>query len=77
MLLNHESQTLFIGKFHTSEKLKMQVKTLIKKSFNNSNKEITYSAPANPAALFLVTVGSGGLHMMITSWSDIMTTPGI
>jgi hypothetical protein len=55
----------------------MQVKTLIKKSFNNSNKEITYSAPANPAALFLVTVGSGGLHMMITSWSDIMTTPGI
>jgi fatty acid desaturase len=39
--------------------------------------EKTYRAPANAAALFFVIVGSGGLHMMITSWSDIITTPGI
>lgn len=38
--------------------------------------EITHKLPANPAALFWITVGSGGLHMMISSWSDIMTTPG-
>ena len=36
----------------------------------------TYNFPANPAALFDVTMGSAGLHMMMTSWSDIMTTPG-
>ena len=36
----------------------------------------TYNDPENPVALFFVTVGSGGLHMIITSWSDIITTPG-
>jgi hypothetical protein len=36
----------------------------------------TYKLPANPAALFSIMVGSGGLHMMMSSWSDIMTTPG-
>ena len=36
----------------------------------------TYRAPANPAALFWVTTLSGGLHMIMTSWSDIITTPG-
>ena len=38
--------------------------------------KVTYKEPANPVALFLVIVGSGGLHMIITSWSDIITTPG-
>lgn len=36
----------------------------------------TYKLPANPAALFSMMVGSGGLHMMISSWSDCITTPG-
>lgn len=36
----------------------------------------THKLPAKPAALFSITVGSGGLHMMISSWSDIITTPG-
>lgn len=36
----------------------------------------TYKLPANPAALFWITVGSGGLHMIINSWSDCITTPG-
>lgn len=38
--------------------------------------EYAYKLPANPAALFWMTVGSGGLHMIINSWSDCMTTPG-
>jgi len=37
---------------------------------------LTYKLPANPAALFSIIVGSGGLHMMMSSWSDIITTPG-
>lgn len=36
----------------------------------------TYKLPANPAALFSIMVGSGGLHMIMSSWSDCMTTPG-
>jgi hypothetical protein len=36
----------------------------------------TYKLPANPAALFSIMVGSGGLHIIMSSWSDIMTTPG-
>ena len=36
----------------------------------------TYKLPAKPAALFSIIVGSGGLHIMMSSWSDIMTTPG-
>lgn len=38
--------------------------------------KITYKLPANPAALFSMTVGSGGLHIIINSWSDCITTPG-
>lgn len=32
--------------------------------------------PAKPAALFWMTVGSGGLHIIMSSWSDCITTPG-
>lgn len=36
----------------------------------------THKVPANPAALCLSRVGSGGLHMRINSWSANITTPG-
>lgn len=37
---------------------------------------VHYKLPANPAALFCIIVGSGGLHIIISSWSDCITTPG-
>jgi len=37
---------------------------------------ITYMEPANPAAFDCNTVADGGLHIIMTSWSDSMTTPG-
>lgn len=36
----------------------------------------THKLPANPAALFSIIVGSGGLHIIMSSWSDCITTPG-
>lgn len=43
-------------------------------SYNNYSN--TYKLPEKPAALFCMIVGSGGLHMIINSWSDCITTPG-
>jgi hypothetical protein len=50
----------------------------MRKSVNLLNllKKKTYICPAKDAVFLEVTVDSGGLHMMMTSWSDIMTTPG-
>lgn len=37
---------------------------------------VTYKVPAKPAALCLSSVGSGGRHIRISSWSASITTPG-
>lgn len=44
--------------------------------YRANRRDVTYKVPAKPAALCLSSVGSGGRHIRISSWSASITTPG-